>query len=493
MLSFDDIVRFSIDIVGLASVETDLLVVSPIPCNACLASDVDMKIGLIVLDTLRYDTALSEMSTIQRHADHAFSNLYSTSRWTVPAHGSLFTGLYPGEVGTTSENRSLDTDIQTIAERFVSAGYATYCLSNNIHIDPFFGFTRGFESFTRGPALEDRPSDRDQDFDWDTLFSKLDDGHTRYFQAVKEIVLSDAPTISTLKTGIQMARAPPVNQETNDITWFLDEFGPIASSPPDDIFLFANLMPTHYPYDPPPGYCEYESLDVPPLELTLRDEPVTDEEHERHLRNYEGAARYLDDELPQVIDAIDWDVLFVLGDHGELFGEHDIRGHEYGMYEELVHVPALAFGNTIPEGETNAVASLLDVHRTLLELADIEPGDHVRGKNLFELSEQDDRAVYAESVGCGQYDPDAKGTGAKVPASWGEEHYMLRTNDAMFVHDKDGERTIDPTGGSEVEGLDLRERVKQLRDGLENYAGEGTVDDEVPDEIEDRLEHLGYK
>jgi len=163
------------------------------------------------------------------------------------------------------------------------------------------------------------------------------------------------------------------------------------------------------------------------------------------------------------------------------------------MYEELVHVPALAFGNAIPEGETNAIASLLDVHRTLLELADIEPGDHVRGENLFELSEEDDRAVYAESVGCGQYDPDAQGTAAKVPASWGEEHYMLRTKDAMFVHDKDGERTIDPTDGSEVESLDLRERVEELRDGLGNYAGEGSVEDEVPDEIEDRLEHLGYK
>jgi len=452
-----------------------------------------MKVGLVVLDTLRYDTSLAELKTLQRRANHQFTNLYSTSRWTVPAHGSLFTGLYPTEAETTSEDRYLDTSVPTLAEQFSDARYATYCLSNNIHIDPFFGFTQGFESFTRGPALQDRPSDRDQEFDWDALFSRLGSGHTRYVQAIKEIMVSDAPTFPTLKTGVQMARAPPVNQATNDISWFLDEFETIAGSSPEDLFLFANLMPTHYPYDPPEGYCDYEPLDTDPLDLTLRNEPVTDEEHERHLRNYEGAVRYLDDELPQVINAIDWDALFIIGDHGELFGEHGIRGHEYGMYEELVHVPALAFGNAIPEGETNAVASLIDVHRTLLELADIKFSDHVRGENLFELSENDDRAVYAESVGCGQYDPDAKGTGAKVPASWGEEHYMLRTNDAMFVHDKDGERTIDATDGSEVESLDLRERVEELRDGLGNYAGEGSVEDEVPDEIEDRLEHLGYK
>jgi len=453
-----------------------------------------MKIGLIVLDTLRYDTANREISTLRHQSDHAFQNVHSTSRWTVPAHGSLFTGLYPAKAETISDDRYLDTDHPTIADQFSDAAYATYCLSNNVHIDPFFGFTRGFQSFTRGPALAKRPSGRNQVFDWDELFSKLDDGPIKYAQAVKAIVESDAPTISTIKTGFEMARAPPVNQATNDINWFLDEFDSIADSPPDDLFLFANLMPTHYPYDPPEKYCDLEPLDTDPLELTLRDDPVTDEEHERHLRNYEGAARYLDDELPQVIDAIDWDALFIVGDHGELFGEHGIRGHEYGMYEELTHVPALAFGNEIPEGETDTVASLLDVHRTLLDIAGIEPPSHVRGENLFELSEDDDRAVYAESVGCGQYDPDAQGTAAKVPPSWGEEHYMLRTDDAMLIHDKDGTRVVDTDDGTEIEDSGLEERVERLRADLGDYGGdEESSADDVPDEIEDRLEHLGYK
>ena len=452
-----------------------------------------MKAGIVVLDTLRYDTFCSQLDEFSRQANNTFTNLHSTSQWTVPAYASLFTGLFPTEIGTHSQNRQLPAGVDTLAERFNEVGHETVCLSNNIHIDPFFGFTRGFNSFTRGPALEDRPSERDEEFDWDALFSKLDDGNTRYIQAVKEIVASDAPTLRTLKTGFQMARAPPVNQSTNELGLFFDAFESIANSPPEDLFLFANLMPTHYPYDPPEGYCEHEPLDTAPLDLTFRDEPVTDEEHKRHLRNYEGAARYLDDELLKVIDAVDWDALFIVGDHGELFGEYGIRGHEYGMYEELVHVPAVAFGNAIPSGETDAVASLLDIHRTLLELADIEPGEHVRGKNLFELSEDDDRAVYAESVGCGQYDPDAQGTGAKVPASWGEEHYMLRTDDAMFIHDKDGERTIDPEDGSELGDIGLRERAEKLRDGMGNYATEDNTEEEIPDEIEGRLEHLGYK
>ncbi|AWB28167.1 sulfatase-like hydrolase/transferase [Halococcoides cellulosivorans] len=441
-----------------------------------------MKTGLIVLDTLRYDTFEAEMPAIRSTADHVFTNCYSTSRWTVPAHGSLFTGLYPTEAGTHSANRTFDVTVPTLAERFTDAGVTTHCLSNNVHIDPFFGFTEGFASITRGPALQDRPEQRDADFDWDALFSRLDDGPLRPVQALKEIVAADAPTLSTLKTGIELFRAPPVNETTNDLTWFLDAVEEIARSPPEDLFLFANLMPTHYPYDPPEEYCDLDPLDVDPLELTLRDDPVTDEEHERHKRNYEGAARYLDDELPAIVDAIDWDVLFVVSDHGELFGEHGIRGHEYGVYDDLVHVPALAVGDAVPEGETDAVTSLLDVRRTLLDVAGIDPGEHTRGRSLFE-DRTDDRAVYAESVGCGQYAPDAQGLGAKVPASWGDPHYTLRTADATLIHDKDGTRTDDDA---------LERRVRDLRAGLGDFTGEGATA-EVPDDVEARLEHLGYR
>ncbi|MFC7081420.1 hypothetical protein [Halorussus caseinilyticus] len=117
--------------------------------------------------------------------------------------------------------------------------------------------------------------------------------------------------------------------------------------------------------------------------------------------------------------------------------------------------------------------------------------DDVRGRNLFE-DDLTDRAAYAESSGCGHYSPDATGVAAKIPASWDEPHYLLRTDDAAFRVDKDGERAFDPETDAELPDrkTDLRERAERLRAARGDYAGEAGR--EVTDEIADRLEHLGY-
>ncbi|MFC7081419.1 hypothetical protein [Halorussus caseinilyticus] len=111
-----------------------------------------------------------------------------------------------------------------------------------------------------------------------------------------EILRSDAPTLPTLRTGVEMFRSPPVNRATNDVSWAFDAMDAVEDA--DDQFLFANLMACHYPYDPPEGYADCEPLHVRPHELALREEPVSDEEHARQWECYRGAARYLDDELP---------------------------------------------------------------------------------------------------------------------------------------------------------------------------------------------------
>lgn len=450
-----------------------------------------MKLGLVVLDTLRrdvYDDVMSELASL---ADHSFEQMYSTSRWTVPAHASLFTGMYPSEVGVDARSRHLTTPRRTLAERLSTAGYDTAALSNNVHIDSFFDFDRGFETLHRGPALRDRPEEDRSEFDWEELFSQLDGARFRSLRAVWEILTADAPLVPTLQTAVEMYRSPPVNQATNDVSWAFDAMDETVAELDEDAFLFANLMACHYPYDPPEEYTDYEPLNVRPHELSLRDEPVSDEEHARQWECYRGAARYLDDELPDLLAEVDWDLLFVVSDHGELFGEHGIRGHEYGVYEELVGVPAVAIGNAVPEGTTTEVTSLLDVHRTLLEVAGVDVPDDVRGRNLFQ-DDLTDRETYAESSGCGHYSPDATGIAAKIPASWDEPHYLLRTDDAAFRVDKDGEHVFDPETGAELaeRAGDLRERAERLRAGRGDHAGEEGR--EVTDEIAERLEHLGY-
>jgi arylsulfatase len=451
-----------------------------------------MKFGIFVLDTLRYDTFVEKMTNVRSEADHEYKRMYTTSRWTSPAHASLFTGLYPTEVGVHAGAQYLTTSRPTLAERFQDAGYTTVGLTNNINIDSFFGFDRGFDVFHRGPAIANRPERMVEEFDWKELENGIaNSGIRRPLEALYHVIRSDAPTIPTLRTGFEMFRQS--GEDTKGIEWAVEAFEE-AVPDQEDVFVFANIMPPHYPYDPPDEYTTRTPLFVPPLHLTLREDPVSQDEHDRQWSNYLGAARYLDHALPALIDQIDWDLLFVLSDHGELFGEHDLRGHQYGVYEELVHVPAVAFGDLVRQEQTDRPTSIVDVHRTLLEAGGLAVNYPHRGINLREPRTGDNRVVYVESEGCEWYSPDATGIEAKIPASWAEPHYGLRDTEAMLIHDKDGTRTFNPETGEVSPDCEeyLREQVKRIRSEKTDHTGEKAAD-EIPDTIRDRLEYLGYR
>jgi arylsulfatase len=112
-----------------------------------------MRLGVIVLDTLRNDVPEDALSSLRNSADHVFSSFYSTARWTSPAHASLFTGYYPTEVGTHANQRHLTTSKLTLAEFLQKQDYETVAASNNINVDHFFDFDRGFGIFERGPGI----------------------------------------------------------------------------------------------------------------------------------------------------------------------------------------------------------------------------------------------------------------------------------------------------------------------------------------------------
>jgi len=72
---------------------------------------------------------------------------------------------------------------------------------------------------------------------------------------------------------------------------------------------------------------------------------------------------------------------------------------------------------------------------------------------------------------------------------------MIRNGEVMYVSDKDGERAFEPETGRERPDLldELRERAQDIRDGRMDHTVETDDDIKLTNEIEDRLEHLGYK
>ena len=114
---------------------------------------------LLVLDTLRKDSIYPynqnlNTPTIKKLIEDSvvFPNAVSPASWTLPAHGSIFTGKYPSKSGI-HENLNDIADFsylmdsyegKTMSEFFSQNGYNTYSYSQNNLIGGDTGYSRGF-------------------------------------------------------------------------------------------------------------------------------------------------------------------------------------------------------------------------------------------------------------------------------------------------------------------------------------------------------------
>ncbi len=112
---------------------------------------------LIVMDTVRADYVSSygfaEETTpnIDALAQQGalFTQAFSASAWTLPAHASMFSGLYPSQHGADWGHLRLESEHLTLAEYLSQVGYQTVGLSENPFIRKSTGMTQGFADFHR--------------------------------------------------------------------------------------------------------------------------------------------------------------------------------------------------------------------------------------------------------------------------------------------------------------------------------------------------------
>jgi len=201
--------------------------------------DKPKHIILLIADSLRYDTVwqtgrsrlpfLESQSTV-------FHQAYSAGCWTLPSTASIFTGLYPHQHGSTTRTRGLDTGIPTLAEALKEQGYLTVQLTANTVTTHIFGLNRGFDRTekiwqivnpTKSPlgnfiVLFGKRRVRKKFLQGDLLTGKM----TEDIQASQGWIRS---------LGIdQLNRSFKIIEE--------------AEQNNQKLFLFLNLMETHFPY-----------------------------------------------------------------------------------------------------------------------------------------------------------------------------------------------------------------------------------------------------
>ncbi len=109
---------------------------------------------LVTLDTVRADAIGPDATGVQTPAFNAlaargrrFRQAYATAPETLPSHGSMMTGLYPGGHGVHENARFLAATHPVLAEELQRSGYHTAAVISAFVLARRFGLARGFEVY----------------------------------------------------------------------------------------------------------------------------------------------------------------------------------------------------------------------------------------------------------------------------------------------------------------------------------------------------------
>jgi choline-sulfatase len=112
------------------------------------------SILLVTLDTTRADAIGPEAAGIETPSFDAlaarglrFRHAYATAPETLPAHGSMFTGLYPAGHGVHENARPLARGHDRLAERLKQVGYRTAAFVSAFVLARRFGLAQGFDVY----------------------------------------------------------------------------------------------------------------------------------------------------------------------------------------------------------------------------------------------------------------------------------------------------------------------------------------------------------
>lgn len=296
---------------------------------------------LIILDTVRaaslslYGHARPTTPRLDELAGTStvFDRAIAPAAWTLPSHGSMFTGRWPHEL-EAGWHTPLADRFPTIAEVLRTQGYATAgFVANHFYTTRQSGLERGF---THYEDIAITPKE--------ILRSSL------LGQVVTGILLNG-------HYKFQPERSTHRKQANEIRTSFLDWIGKEQRP----WFAFLNFFDAHKPYR------------VPATVLNTRPDSQVPE------AGYEASIRYLDTELGRLLDGLAQHgdlantLVIITSDHGEQFGSHDLSGHGNSLYRDVVWVPLLVhFPPRVPAGlRVSRPVSLRDLPRTILDVLGI--------------------------------------------------------------------------------------------------------------------------
>ncbi len=346
---------------------------------------------LISLDTLRADRLNCygyRKRTVSPHIDALaadgilFENHISAAPWTIPAHISLLTSLWPSNHGVTASLREirenegaypvLSESRTTLAEILAARGYSTAAFTAGDTLDPEFGYGQGFSIYrTNMMKLHDEPMREMRQW--------VADRGNRPFFVFWHTFEPHAPYLGTR---------------------FLDEVLPAerAESVREAVERYAKQLRKG---EVQPG--RFKSILVRRSAFEL---PVLEALYVGAVADTDRWVGHFLEEL-RTLGVYDRALIVLTSDHGEEFGDrspdafYDAHGHS--VWREMVRVPLIVkLPRQEAAGTRVAAASRgVDVMPTILDGLRLPGSPQMQGlslRPLWEGSEPEARTVFVEAL-----------------------------------------------------------------------------------------------
>jgi arylsulfatase A-like enzyme/Tfp pilus assembly protein PilF len=400
----------------------------------------DLNIVLVTIDTLRSDR-ISSYGSDRVHTPNIdsfasdgvlFSNAASTVPFTLPAHSSILTGLYPPGHGVRENvGYTLDPAIPTLAEVLSSAGWTTAGFVSAFVLDRRWGIGRGFDHYF-------------DDFD-------LSDFETPNLSSVQR------PGDETIAEAVRWLDDRPMDTP---------------------FFLWLHLYDPHDPYTPPE-----------PFKSRYPGQPYDGEV--AYTDSLIGDFRTALEERGLLSNSL----VILTADHGEGLGDHGESSHGFFVYDTTIHVsmivrpPTDAFAGRI----VDSAVSHVDLFPTILDAVGLNAPKAVHGHSLLPvISGQEgaaiERSVYSESL----YPLLHYGWAPLRAVRSGNLKLIDAPRPEVFDITADPSETRDLSSKDPVLVATLEDRLAELRTEIEAESQTGSAAPELDAETLSQLQALGY-
>jgi arylsulfatase A-like enzyme len=302
------------------------------------------SIVFITIDTLRadhlgsYGSPRNTTPNIDKIAEKGvlFENAISQAPWTLPSMMSMFTSLYPSELGAKGIGYKVKYSILTIPEYMRNNFYNTIGVTSHIIVSKIYTFDQGFNTFNQDPITR-----------VDELSAKM---------------LTDKA------------------------------IGYVTANKDDKFFLWVHYLDPHQNYI---NNTEFDYTDdysgnlgeILDNKFLNQKASALDKEDMKYIKDvYDEEISYNDKQIGRLLDTIedlglsDNTIIVLTSDHGEEFLERTRIGHGSSLHKELTHVPLIIYDPHDSDNSAKRISNNVEtrnIAKTMTELAGLD-------ENIFE-------------------------------------------------------------------------------------------------------------